>query len=263
MNAPRPKLDIDTTRERLMALGCIHAAEQLEQMLTEAVRQEIPAHTFLDLLLQAELSGREGRRVKTSLKLSNLPVPGFRLAVVMTTRELPAGTPGILAVDRKRSPLFWFPGYWRQPRTNWVGDYHLTGDTVERNADGSVSFVGRSDDIITSSGYRIGPYDAESALIEHATVAEAAVVGKPDPQRTELVKAFVVLRPGVEPTPGLVEELQNLVKTRLAAHAYPREIEFIAEIPKTPSGKMQLVQAAPKHNGPAAEARRRGGGKVR
>ena len=74
MNAPRPRLDIDTTRERLMALGCSHAAEQLEQMLTEAVRMEIPAHTFLDLLLQAELSGREGRRVKTSLKLSNLPV---------------------------------------------------------------------------------------------------------------------------------------------------------------------------------------------
>jgi DNA replication protein DnaC len=74
MNAPRPKLDIDTTRERLMALGCIHAAEQLEQMLTEAVRQEIPAHTFLDLLLQVELSGREGRRVKTALKSSNLPI---------------------------------------------------------------------------------------------------------------------------------------------------------------------------------------------
>ena len=171
---------------------------------------------------------------------AGLAMPGFRLAVVDDDgRELPAGTPGILAVDRKRSPLFWFPGYWRQPTTNWVGDYHLTGDTVELNADGSISFVGRSDDIITSSGYRIGPYDVESALIEHPAVAEAAVVGQPDPQRTELVKAFVVLRPGFEPTPALAEELQNLVKTRLAAHAYPREIEFIAEIPKTPSGKIQ------------------------
>ena len=99
--------------------------------------------------------------------------------------------------------------------------------------------MGRSDDIITSSGYRIGPYDVESALIEHPAVAEAAVVGKPDPERTELVKAFVVLRPGIHPAPGLAEELQNLVTTRLAAHAYPREIEFIAEIPKTPSGKIQ------------------------
>jgi acetyl-CoA synthetase len=171
---------------------------------------------------------------------AGLAMPGFRLAVVDDeARELPVDTPGILAVDRKRSALFWFPGYWQQPTANWVGDYHLTGDTVEKNADGSISFVGRSDDIITSSGYRIGPYDVESALIEHMAVAEAAVVGKPDPQRTELVKAFVVLRPAVEPTPALAGELQEWVKTRLAAHAYPREIEFIDEIPKTPSGKIQ------------------------
>jgi acetyl-CoA synthetase len=171
---------------------------------------------------------------------AGLAMPGFRLAVVDDdNRELPAGTPGILAIDRKRSPLFWFPGYWGQPTTNWVGNYHLTGDTVELNADGSISFVGRSDDIITSSGYRIGPYDVESALIEHPAVSEAAAVGKPDPQRTELVKTFVVLKRGVTPTSELTEELQNWVKTRLAAHAYPREIEFIEEIPKTPSGKIQ------------------------
>ncbi len=171
---------------------------------------------------------------------AGLALPGFRLAVVDDeARELPAGTPGILAIDRERSPLFWFPGYWRQPTANWVGDYHLTGDTVEQNADGSISFVGRSDDIITSSGYRIGPYDVESALLEHPAVAEAAVVGKPDPQRTELVKAFVVLRSATEPSPRLAEELQEWVKTRLAAHAYPREIAFIDQIPKTPSGKIQ------------------------
>jgi acetyl-CoA synthetase len=168
---------------------------------------------------------------------AGFPMPGFRLAVVDDEgRAVPAGTPGILAVDRG-SPLFWFPGYWQQ--ANPAGDYHLTGDTVELNTDGSISFVGRSDDIITSSGYRIGPYDVESALIEHPAVAEAAVVGRPDPQRTELVKAFVVLRPEFGATPALAEELQSLVKTRLAAHAYPREIEFIAEIPKTPSGKIQ------------------------
>lgn len=171
---------------------------------------------------------------------AGLALPGFRIAVVDDdTRELPAGTPGILAVDRKRSPLFWFPGYWRQPTTNWVGDYHLTGDTVELNPDGSISFVGRSDDIITSSGYRIGPYDVESALLEHPAVAEAAVIGKPDPERTELVKAFVVLKGDVNPTSELIEALQSWVKTRLAAHAYPREIAFIGEIPKTPSGKIQ------------------------
>ena len=153
-------------------------------------------------------------------------------------RDVSPGAPGILAVDRKRSPLFWFQGYWRQ-EPHWIGDYHLTGDTVVQNADGSISFVGRTDDIITSSGYRIGPYEVESALIEHPAVAEAAVVGKPDPERTELVKAFVVLRSGYAPTSELVEELQRLVKTRLAAHAYPREIEFIEQLPKTPSGKLQ------------------------
>jgi len=167
-------------------------------------------------------------------------MPGYQLAVVDDEgREVPEGTPGNLAIDRKRSQLFWFAGYWGQSGGNWIGDYHLAGDTVERNADGSISFIGRGDDIITSSGYRIGPYDVESALIEHPAVAEAAAVGKPDPQRTELVKAFVVLRAGFEGSPALAEELQSLVKTRLAAHAYPREIEFVAELPKTPSGKIQ------------------------
>jgi acetyl-CoA synthetase len=171
---------------------------------------------------------------------AGLPVPGFRVAVVdEQARGVPPGTPGILAVDRKRSPLFWFQGYWQQETTCWVGDYHLTGDTVRQNADGSISFVGRSDDIITSSAYRIGPYDVESALIEHPAVMEAAVVGKPDPERTEVVKAFVVPCSGYQPSAELAEELQQFVKTRLSAHAYPREIEFIEHLPKTPSGKLQ------------------------
>jgi acetyl-CoA synthetase len=92
---------------------------------------------------------------------------------------------------------------------------------------------------ITSSAYRLGPYEVESALVEHPAVIEAAVVGKPDPERTEIVKAFVVLRTDYQPAPGLTEELQRFVKTRLAAHAYPREIEFIEHLPRTPSGKLQ------------------------
>jgi acetyl-CoA synthetase len=171
---------------------------------------------------------------------AGLPVPGFQVAVVdEEAREVPVGTPGILAVNRQRSPLFWFQGYWQQETSCWVGDYHLTGDTVQQNADGSISFVGRADDIIISSAYRIGPYEVESALIEHPAVMEAAVVGKPDPERTELVKAFVVLNSDYQPAPELAEELQQFVKIRLAAHAYPREIEFIEHLPKTPSGKLQ------------------------
>jgi acetyl-CoA synthetase len=110
---------------------------------------------------------------------------------------------------------------------------------VELEPDGRISFVGRSDDVITTSGYRVGPFDVESALIEHAAVAEVAVIGKPDPERTEIVKAFVVLAAGVEPSDALAEELRQFVKRRLSAHAYPREIEFLDHLPKTPSGKLQ------------------------
>jgi acetyl-CoA synthetase len=169
------------------------------------------------------------------------PLPGFTIAVVdeETVTPLEPHKPGILAVVRSQSPSFWFQGYWQQETKAFKGDYYLTGDTVELNEDGSISFVGRSDDIITSSGYRIGPFDVESALIEHPAVAETAVVGKPDPERTEIVKAYVVLKAGYDGTDELAEELRLLVRNRLAAHAYPREIVFVDELPKTPSGKIQ------------------------
>lgn len=171
---------------------------------------------------------------------AGLAMPGYRIAVLDDDdRELPPNQPGLLAVDIARSPLLWFTGYWQQATPAISGGYYRTGDTVELEADGSVSFVGRSDDVITSAGYRIGPFDVESVLIEHEAVIEVAVVGKPDPERTELVKAFVVLRAGIEPSDALAEELGQYVKLRLSAHAYPREIEFMAELPKTPSGKLQ------------------------
>ncbi|SEC72756.1 acetyl-CoA synthetase [Rhizobiales bacterium GAS188] len=171
---------------------------------------------------------------------AGLPMPGFSLAVLDDDlRPVPADTPGVLAVHRPTSPLFAFDGYWAAETPSFRGDWYLTGDTVQQDADGHVFFVGRNDDIITSAGYRIGPFDVESSIIEHPSVAEVAVVGKPDPERTEIVKAFVVLRPGIEPTDALKAELQRHVRTRLALHAYPREIAFIAELPKTPSGKVQ------------------------
>ena len=166
--------------------------------------------------------------------------PGHRIVVLdENNRELGVGQPGILAVDRSQSPMCWFAGYEGGPTKAFVGDYYLSGDTVEFNPDGSISFVGRSDDVITTSGYRVGPFDVESALIEHPAVVEAAVVGKPDPERTELVKAFVVLSAQYRAAPELAEELRQHVRKRLAAHAYPREIEFVSDLPKTPSGKLQ------------------------
>ena len=170
-----------------------------------------------------------------------LPLPGYRVVLLDEQfHELDPGQSGQLAIDRTRSPLYWFPGYWQQETTScYHGPYYLTGDTAELSSDGTFTFVGRADDVITSAGYRIGPFEVESCLIEHPAVAESAVVGKPDPERTELVKAFVVLRPGYEPTPELSTELEQFVKQRLSAHAYPREIAFVDSLPKTPSGKIQ------------------------
>jgi acetyl-CoA synthetase len=171
---------------------------------------------------------------------AGLAMPGFSLAVLdEELRPLPPDTQGVLAIHRSTSPLFAFDGYWAAETPSFRGDWYLTGDTVQEDKDGHIFFVGRNDDIITSAGYRIGPFDVESSIIEHPSVAEVAVVGKPDPERTEIVKAFVVLRPGLHPSDELKAELQQHVRTRLALHAYPREIEFIAELPKTPSGKVQ------------------------
>lgn len=166
--------------------------------------------------------------------------PGHRVVVLDDGgNELTAGQPGILSVDRSRSPLLWFCGYEGQATPAMDDRYYRSGDTVELNDDGSISFVGRADDVITSSGYRIGPFEVESALIEHEAVVEAAVIGKPDPERTELVKAFIVLHAGWAPAQELVKALQQHVRSRLSAHAYPREIEFVDALPKTPSGKVQ------------------------
>jgi acyl-coenzyme A synthetase/AMP-(fatty) acid ligase len=111
-----------------------------------------------------------------------------------------------------------------------------------RDEDGYLWFTGRSDDVILSAAYRIGPFEVESALLEHAAVAESAVVGKPDPDRGQIVKAFVVLRPGHDGSAALVSELKDHVKRVTAPYKYPREIEFVGELPKTRSGKIRRVE---------------------
>jgi acetyl-CoA synthetase len=152
---------------------------------------------------------------------------------------VPPDQSGVLAIDRARSPLFFFTGYWQAETPNFKGNWYLTGDLMRQDEAGHLFFVSRNDDIITSAGYRIGPADVESVIIEHPSVAEVAVIGKPDPERTEIVKAFVVLRQDHQATDALAKELQQHVRSRLSLHAYPREIEFLAELPKTPSGKVQ------------------------
>jgi acetyl-CoA synthetase len=171
---------------------------------------------------------------------AGLPMPGFSLAVLdEALRPAPPDTPGVLAVHRTKSPLFAFDGYWGAETPSFRDDWYLTGDTAQQDAEGHIFFVGRNGDIITSAGYRIGPFDVENCVIEHPAVAEVAVIGKPDPERTEVVKAFVVLRAGSVASDALKAELQQHVRKRVGLHAYPREIEFISELPKTPSGKVQ------------------------
>lgn len=171
---------------------------------------------------------------------AGLAMPGYRVAVIDdANHELGPGQPGNLAIDIAQSPLLWFGGYWRQDTPAIAGGYYRTGDNVELEPDGSISFIGRADDVITSSGYRIGPFDVESALIEHPAVSEAAVIGVPDPERTEIVKAFVVLSRGYEAGQDLADALSQHVKRRLSAHAYTRAIDFVEALPKTPSGKIQ------------------------
>ncbi len=168
-----------------------------------------------------------------------VPMPGFRVVVLDdASRELGPGVAGRLAVDTAASPLYAFPGY-EQQGSPLEGAYYLTGDMAELGTDGCLTFMGRGDDIILSAGYRIGPFDVESCLIEHPAVVESAVVGKPDAERGEIVAAFVVLRPGQAASPELAHDLQQFTRERLSAHAYPREVVFVDDLPKTPSGKIQ------------------------
>ena len=109
---------------------------------------------------------------------------------------------------------------------------------ARKDEDGYLWFVGRKDDVITSAGYRIGPAEIEDCLLKHPSVSLVAVVGIPDEVRTEIVKAFIVLKPGVTPTPSLEQEIKNFVKVRLAAHEFPREVEFVGELPMTATGKI-------------------------
>ncbi|MGE0847110.1 MAG: acyl-CoA synthetase [Flavobacteriaceae bacterium] len=168
------------------------------------------------------------------------PVPGHHLAVIDGDGNvLPAGEEGQIAVHRPDPVMFL--EYWNNPEATlkkFVGDWMLTGDQGVVDEAGYFSFVGRDDDVITSAGYRIGPGEIEDCLIGHPAVALAAAVGKPDPLRTEIVKAHVVLKPGFEPSDALAAEIQAHVRERLSAHEYPREIAFEESLPLTTTGKV-------------------------
>jgi acyl-coenzyme A synthetase/AMP-(fatty) acid ligase len=173
-----------------------------------------------------------------------LPAPGYDVAVIDEDGlEAPAGQEGDIALRGDAPALF--AGYWNAPDETaavYRGEWYVTGDRAVRDEDGYLWFTGRADDVILSAAYRIGPFEVESALLEHAAVAESAVVGKPDPDRGQIVKAFVVLQPGHASGDALAAELQEHVKRVTAPYKYPREIEFVEALPKTRSGKIRRVE---------------------
>jgi acetyl-CoA synthetase len=175
------------------------------------------------------------------------PYPGHRVAVIDAQgKEVAAGMPGEIAVNRydihgDPDPVF-FLGYWRNDeatRNKYSGDWCRTGDEAIVDEDGYLWYQGRADDMFKSAGYRIGPSEVENCLVKHAAVANCAVVPKPDADRGAVVKAYVVLLDGVHPTAELTASLQEFVRGKLAPYEYPKEIEFVAALPMTTTGKVQ------------------------
>lgn len=185
--------------------------------------------------------------------------PGFELAALdlNTMQKLPPGQEGELAirVDSER-PLGLLREYWKNPEENasrFRGGWYFTGDIAKCDEEGYFWFVGRADDVINSSSYRIGPFEVESVLIEHPAVLESAVVAKPDKMRGTIVKAYVVLRKSFTPSEALVRELQEHCKTATAPYKYPREIEFVLDLPKTISGKIRRIELRQRAEAEAAK----------
>jgi acyl-coenzyme A synthetase/AMP-(fatty) acid ligase len=239
----------DLTRYKLSALRyCVGAGEPLNPEVIEAW-QRGTGQTIRDGYGQTETVILVANFPPMTVKAGSMgkPSPGFTVAVVDDEgREVPAGTEGDIAVKLTPArPVGIFKEYWRNPEAtaNCIrGDWYITGDRAIQDADGYLWFVGRADDVIISAGYRIGPFEVESALVEHPAVAEAAVVASPDTIRGDIVKAFVILAPGHQPSDQLVQDLQEHVKRVTAPYKYPREIEFTAELPKTISGKIRRVE---------------------
>jgi acetyl-CoA synthetase len=167
-------------------------------------------------------------------------VPGHEVAIIDDRGEpVPAGVAGQIAV-RRPDPVM-FLGYWQNEqatREKFIGDWMTTGDQGVMDEEGYVSFFGRDDDVITSSGYRIGPGEIEDCLQGHPAVQLVAAVGKPDPIRTEAVKVYIVLQPGFAPSDAMASEISNWVRTRLSAHEYPRGVAFVDSLPLTTTGKV-------------------------
>jgi acetyl-CoA synthetase len=173
------------------------------------------------------------------------PMPGYDVVLLdQDEREVARGERGEICLRARSNPHYPL-GYWRLPSESeetFGGEWFHTKDAARMDEAGYIWYEGRSDDVIIAAGYRIGPFEVESACLEHRAVAEAAVVASPDERRGNVVKAFVVLAAGYEPTDELADEIKAFVRERLSAYAYPRLVEFVDAVPKTLTGKIRRVE---------------------
>ena len=227
---------------------CVGAGEPLNPEVIEAWKDGL-GHIIRDGYGQTETVLLSGNFPPLEVRPGSMgkPTPGFDVRVIdHDGQELPAGREGDIAVKvAPERPLGMFVEYWRNPEAtaaSYRGYCYVTGDRAQQDEDGYLWFVGRADDVILSASYRIGPFEVESALVEHPAVMEAAVVGSPDEIRGQMVKAFVILAPNHQPSEALALALQEHVRKVTAPYKYPREIEFVTELPKTVSGKIRRVE---------------------
>jgi acetyl-CoA synthetase len=242
-------VDAPRSRYRLKLRSIMSAGEAVGAAVFDWCREALGI-TVNEMFGQTEMNyivGNSQQRWPARPGSMGRPYPGHRVAVIDDGGNvLPPGQTGEVAVNRRDihgdpDPVF-FLEYWRNPsatRNKFSGDWCRTGDLASADRDGYLWYQGRADDVFKAAGYRIGPSEIENCLVKHPAVANAAVVPKPDAERGAVVKAYVVLAPGHQPSEGLVEALQQHVRGKLAPYEYPKDIEFIAELPMTTTGKVQ------------------------
>ncbi|MFI5421307.1 MAG: AMP-binding protein, partial [Nitrososphaerales archaeon] len=197
---------------------------------------------------QTETTLMVGNLPGSEVKLGSMgkPMGCYEISIVDDNgSELPINEEGNIAVRLHARPIGLFAGYIgdeERSRISFRGSYYYTGDRAYKDQEGRIWFVGRADDVIKSSDYRIGPFEVESVLLEHPAIKESAVVGSPDPLRGNEVKAFLVLKPGYEESKELAKEIFDYSREKLAHYKAPRLLEFTSELPKTISGKIRRVE---------------------
>jgi acetyl-CoA synthetase len=235
--------DIETFQLKALRSAC-SAGEPLNREVIDTFRKVFNI-TVRDGYGQTENTLLVGTFVGVEPKPGSMgrPSPVVKVAVIDESgNELPVGQVGDIAIDRNMVALF--KGYLKdEDRTAkaFRGNWYVTGDQGRLDEEGYIWFEGRSDDIIISAGYTIGPFEVEDALVKHPAVAECAAVASPDPDRGHVVKAFIVLKKGYEPSDELATELQEHAKALTAPYKYPRKIEFVDDLPKTTSGKIRRI----------------------